>query len=546
METAIRWSPISTTEEQRFLLVDVTGCSFRHCRVESYDGKDLKYETFSRNSRVPAFRAFDWSPHNESILAVGEWSGAATVLRLDDEQSSPVVLPVRQQRPCNAVAFAKTGLLAVGLERVRNDSCLNVWDVEHRLLTSISPISSPGRSPFEPVRKFASSEGITSIKFFHGQPDTLVTGVKGACIRLYDLRDNLGNAAIQFQTTSVHNISIDPLNENYFASAGTQKDTSIQIWDRRFGTPSAAATLGSSATHNAPSGSVLEYKKAFESSAHAAPPNIWSLRYCRGQSGYLGALASNGDFKVFETRQAFTSGSNRFYAQGSSTQDGQVLEEQQLLTKRVHYVESAVDKIKSGRRESARIVAFDFTNLAGPKGMPSAVTLRGNKSIEIYELKGLPPVFAMSSAGQLVGSGFDGTAEIEVPSQPDVLVQAGLSIVKAHVRKLSLNGSVQSDKLNNRRRPNGENLPKHKDISDGKRSLSSRETHEQWFENQNLYQGSNIESAFAPSTITRRRCVQGYLFDSRKNMDIVADDTWLQDMWDWIGSKSISHVRGPC
>jgi hypothetical protein len=38
------------------------------------------------------------------------------------------------------------------------------------------------------LRKLASSEPITSIKFFKDQPDTLVTGVKGQFVRIYDLR----------------------------------------------------------------------------------------------------------------------------------------------------------------------------------------------------------------------------------------------------------------------------------------------------------------------------------------------------------------------
>ncbi|KAL8869486.1 MAG: hypothetical protein Q9174_004237 [Haloplaca sp. 1 TL-2023] len=524
-ENAIRWSPSSTLEEQRFLLVDVTGCSFRHCKVESYDGKHLRYETVSRNTRVPAFRAFDWSPHNESIFAVGEWSGAATVLRLDDEQSSPVTLPVRQQRPCNAIAFAKTGVLAVGLERVRNDACLNIWDVEHRLFTNTSPIGSPGRSPFEPVRKLASSEAITSIKFFHSQPDTLVTGVKGACIRLYDLRDNLGNAALQFLTTSVHNISVDPLNENYFASAGTQKDTTIQIWDRRFATP-VPATVGPSAS-NAQSASVIEYKRAFEGSSQAVSPSIWSLRYCRGRSGYLGALASNGEFKIFETRQNAVPEATERYDQEDWDAGGQDMEEHQLTTKRTHHVESPVDKAGRDRRETARIVAFDFTNLAGSKGMPSAISLRGDKRIEIYELKGLPPVFAISSEGQMIGSRFDHTAGDKL-AQTNALAQASMFNIRPHVTKVSSNASSRPG---SQRQPKGRISWNQKNINKLNPDFSSCERHEQWFESQD----ANILGGWPLNDATRFRCLRGYLFDCQKNMEIVAHDPWLQDMWGWIG-----------
>lgn len=184
MEAAIRWSPSSTTTEQRFLLADVTGKSFRLCKVTAFDGKNIQHEVLSTHTRVPSFRAFDWSPLDESLVAVGQSSGDATILRLGggDESQETFSFPIRSQRYCNAVAFSSHGLLAAGLDRVRNDFCLNIWDVNQRLALK-------GTKGFaEPLRKLASSEPITSIKFFRDQPDTLVAGVKGQFVRIYDLR----------------------------------------------------------------------------------------------------------------------------------------------------------------------------------------------------------------------------------------------------------------------------------------------------------------------------------------------------------------------
>ncbi|KAL8960195.1 MAG: hypothetical protein Q9183_005509, partial [Haloplaca sp. 2 TL-2023] len=385
-------------------------------------------------------------------------------------------------------------------------------------------------SSFEPVRKFASSEAITSIKFFQSQPETLVTGVKGACIRLYDLRDNLGNAALQFLTTSVHNISVDPLNENYFASAGTQKDTTIQIWDRRFATP-VPTNVGSSVS-NTQSTSVIEYKRAFEGSSQAVSPSIWSLRYCGGRSGYLGALASNGEFKIFETRQNAVFEATERYDQENWVSGGQNNEEHQLTIKRTHHVETAVDKAGRDRRETARIVAFDFTNLAGSKGMPSAITLRGDKRIEIYELKGLPPVFAISSGGRMIGSRFEHTAA-DKPAQTSALAQASIFSIRPHVNEVPLNTSSQPG---NQRQPKGRTSLKQKSTQRENRSLSSCERHEQWFEMQDiLHPDSRSYESLLLRDTTRDRCLQGYLFDCQKNMEIVAHDWWLQDMWAWIG-----------
>lgn len=539
METAIRWSPSSDTHEQRFLLVDVTGRSFSHCKVTSYDGKDLKYETLCGTRRAPLFRAFDWSPHDESIVAVGDISGSATVIRLDDSQISPIALPVRQQRPCNALAFSKTGLLATGLERVRNDFCLYIWDLSHRLSEKTSTVSSPGKSSVEPIRKLASSETITSIRFFLGQPDTLAAGVKGTCIRLYDLRENVGNSPLQFQTASVHNLAIDPLDENYLASAVTQKDTTIQIWDRRFAYPSSAASLGSGTSHSAPLGPVLEYRNAFESSSSTAQSNIWSLRYCKGKSGYLGALASNGDFRVFETKHAYHAGENHTQDQGTHTQGVQVQTERHLRTKRIHHLGPFLGP---GRPDNARIVSFDFTNLAGPKGMPSAITLRGTGSVEVYELKGRAPTYALSSDGDLVGSGIARELEPLSPTKGGSLAQLGLFQVKPSTVEPIDGLSNRLEGTDISQQPNGDKIAKAKISKENRKQLSSREMHEKWFEDRYLHHVPTISAALATLTMDRRRCLEGYLFDCEKNMKIAGDDSWQKEMWEWVGSRLQNHL----
>lgn len=191
METAIRWSPSSTTQDQRFLYVDVTGKSFKLCQVTAFDGKGLEYDVLSTHVRVPGFRAFDWSTADESLVAVGQSSGEVNILRMEGDSQESWSFPIRNQRYCNSVAFSSHGLLAGGLDKVRNDVCLNVWDVNHRIMTGNSRGGlAHDRQGAEPLRKL-SSDPITSIKFYRGQPDTLVAGVKGQFLKLFDLRGTL-------------------------------------------------------------------------------------------------------------------------------------------------------------------------------------------------------------------------------------------------------------------------------------------------------------------------------------------------------------------
>jgi WD40 repeat protein len=545
METAIRWSPSSTTLEQRFLIADVNGRAFRHCRVEKYDGTSLQYETISTHRMVPAFRAFDWSPQNEAIVAVGQWSGEATVLRIDD-QSQSLSLPIKHQRLCNAVTFSRTGLLATGLERVRNDFCLNVWDISQRPLINSSTPSS-GRVSMDPVRKLASSEAITSIKFFPSQPDVLVCGIKGASVRIYDTRDPAGNSSFQSQTTCVYNIAIDPLDENYFASAGSLKDTTIHIFDRRSGPSSTAAILGAGSAQSTQQGPILEFKKAFEAVGSSMQANIWSLRYCKGQSGCLAALASTGDYKIFETKKEYTPKGVRVEGSSQPAKDHQdyiAASPQRIFAQRIHHIEHAFDYQKHSRSEKKRIVSFDFTNLAGCRGRPCAVTLRGDQTIEIYELKGPSRDLSISPMGSLAISRARPMRNMELPItdriplpvvvrliSPSEDTSIAESIKDARARLMG-NRAVKGIRLPRRMK----NHSRKNEIEKG--HLSSREAHEALHTLQPSNVKLDMQSALSLFTVYRRRAAEGYLVDCRRNMEIVSDDPWLQDLWAWVGRTS--------
>lgn len=538
METAIRWSPSSSISEQRFLVADVNGRSFRHCRIESYNGKILRFRTLSTHHKVPAFRAFDWSPRDEAIVAVGQWSGEATVLRMDNNSQS-LSLPIKHQRLCNAVTFSKTGLLATGLERVRNDFCLNVWDISERLSSSASFGQGSGRQYLEPIRKLASSEAITSIKFFHDQPDILLCGVKGACLRVYDIRESTGNPSLQFQTSCVHNIAIDPLDENYFASAGPPKDLTVHIWDRRMAPQSTASSLGSGSSHNYQNGPIIQYKRVFDTSNSSTQPNLWSLRYCKGQSGYLGALASNGNYKIFETKKEYIPESARTKVDFNMPLDGQIVPAQQLITKRVHLVGYAFDDALS---EKNRIVSFDFTNLAGAGGMPCAITLRRDQIIDIYEMKGPSAAMSISALGSLAVSRNIARTEGSLPNHAnlDSLVSlrfpregiTAASTIKTLRVKLKTAPSVTELRPRvPRQQREGNSLR-----GDETKNLS-RKAHEALYDYHAADRKPDIRYALEFLTLSRRRCTEGYLFDCGKNEEIVSDDPWLQRLWAWIGRK---------
>lgn len=94
----------------------------------------------------------------------------------------------RFHRQCQAVAFSTQAQLAVGLERVRNDQCLYIWDLNR--LSSLDPAvpGFPNLSFEQPKLRLEPSVSVSSIKFFEDNPNTLVVGIKAQGLRIHDLR----------------------------------------------------------------------------------------------------------------------------------------------------------------------------------------------------------------------------------------------------------------------------------------------------------------------------------------------------------------------
>ena len=530
METAVRWSPHSTISEQRFLVADVNGRTFKHYGVKNYDGVELLYEALSTQRKVPQFRAFDWSPHDENLIAIGQWSGEATVLRLDDEKL--LSFPIKHQRLCNAVTFGHNALLATGLERVRNDFCLNVWDINRNTPTSPSPSSPrPGsrRQITEPLRQLASSEAVTSIKFFN-QPDVLIAGVRGACLRIYDLRENVGTPSLQLPTSCVHNIAIDLLDDNYFASAATSKDSTIQIWDRRAGVASTAGTLSSGLSEHPQQGPIISYKNPFDHNQNPLQASIWSLKYCKSQRGFLGALASTGTCLVFETKKNCGALHAPQTLQFQAAFDDLGLMPQAIVTQRIYSVGSSPYCNQSQLQDHEQIASFDFTNLGGPNGRPCAFVMRADKTVDIQELDGPPPVLTLSSLGSLAAGqprnlGKEQTAPVDSNSLDDMLQILSANEGTGLYTSPELCNATDAEPGISGRAPSG--------IGE-KKQFSSHESHERFAQSTGSV---TIAEALAQLTTIRHRCSAGYLFNCKKNVEVVAHDPWLQDLWTWIGRE---------
>ncbi|KAI5306976.1 hypothetical protein KEM56_005970 [Ascosphaera pollenicola] len=524
METAIRWSPTSTNNEQQFLYVDIAAKALKLCEVkEDRKRPILSYNVISQHSRLTSFLAFDWWPYNEALVAIGQFTGEAAIYRLDEEGANPIVFPVRSQRYCNAVTFSSQGLLASGLDKVRTDFCLNVWDVNQKLASN----DARGVRVAEPLRKLSYSEPVSSIKFFKDHADTLVAGVRGSSLKIYDLRESNGNPSLQFTTKCVNNIAIDPLDENYIASCNPGNGGHISIWDRRAGSKFSPATMASSDGQQQIS-AALDYENIIDSKS-----SIWALRFSPTKRGTLAMLSSEGDFKVFELGKEYVSEEYLSSFDRTMGHDSANAYARPIYTRNTREFPSpSFDKaeVEDGSR---RVAAFDFLNL-GSSNEAHAITVLGNRDVALYSL---PPPYrpmSLSSQGPLAYAGRaqdDTNFKIIKPSiSPPFNVSAEINNIRQRANHQPLKGFLSASPLSSL--DEAEKPPEATPLS--LIPLSRREQREKLLSTGTSGDGLPVEDALTWLSIQKLRCQEGYLPSNPRNKEIVADDAGLVEFWDWV------------
>lgn len=392
----VKWSPnpsidsfVHVNLQHRVVqLYEPTG----HARTGRFD-----YARISRHDDFPPLTTYDWSPVDPGLLAVGTGTGVVNLLKIDDNSNNFCELGLKMTRTCQAVAFNTTGLLAVGLDRVRMDQSLHIWDVS-RLPTMQRSHGGAGSSfnsnysgtngstngALEPKNRLEPSVSISSIKFFEDSPQTLVAGIKSQGLRIHDLRDP-GRVAL-FQTKCNNNLAIDYADQNYFASSALDQP-GVMIWDRRATSRPVASPIYSQAVEEdgLPWGSALRLDRVIETDsdpflAEGKHSLIRSLRYCRDHRGLLAVLSRTGQLRVLETnkeRYSYETAAAAEPAAVDAPESPQLLEVRRSHEMDPSYVDTS--------RKNSRIVSFDWLNLDSPTLQPRMVVLRANGGFDILE-----------------------------------------------------------------------------------------------------------------------------------------------------------------
>jgi len=328
----------------------------------------------------------------------------------------------------------------------------------------------------------------------------------------------------QFQTRQVHNISIDPLDENYFLSAGTAGDPTVTVWDTRFVKQRVASN------DNASGGAVLEFKPVVDNSQSAS---IWSLRYSGTKRGTFGVLANTGEFKIIELAQ--------HSHQPSETADTPFARAwaSPYYTKATHHLRYASHDKQNRQDEKERVVAYDFMTTGNPLGGQCALALHSNREVEVVRVPPIPPRINVSALEEI----YKDRTCIARPTSPYGTVAEDL--IQVQNRALGDKYDIEHD-----HKPNLSASIDRLSLSNSQRSLPllstehpSHHMHEDLLDLAFPEFKIPLSDYLAVLQAPKRRVQEGYSLDCAKNKAIVHNDPWLVDVWTLI-DRMDAHAAG--
>ncbi|KAK3659999.1 hypothetical protein LTR56_000925 [Elasticomyces elasticus] len=458
MEAAIRWSPFSTPDRRRFLVVDASDSSLTLNEVDHIGHHDVQYHRVSRYAKLPAFAAFACSPLQESVVALGHVSGNASVVRLgEDKQSSETIatFTLKQQRKCNAVDLSRQNWLAVALDKTRSDVCLNIYD-----------INKDAGDSAEPIRRLCAAEMVSSVCFFPESPQELVATTQ---------HGHAGSGNLQASSRHVNSIRISP-DGTQFATTGPTSDPSFTIWDKRWLSQATVVSFKSAA--------VLSITLAGDG---AQPLTIRDLRWSGSNPGRLAISTSTGEIQMVDFKTASHSPSLGAEYLPSNPYGGTTWESNCYVaqTRTLRSPESS----EEGRNATyGRVVGFDWVEgpEAGEDDLQKMIILEQDHEVSVINVPGFKAqaqdnniLMSDRCPSNAIGN------NLSVPDAAPIAPHVGAD----DVVKMNMTTSIP------------------------------------------LQTASKLDSS-SPSP--RERCQQSYLFDCRKNADIISGDWHLERLWEIV------------
>lgn len=304
-----------------------------------------------------------------------------------------------------------------------------------------------------------------------------------------------GGGGLQAPTRNVNNISIDPLDENYFASAGSSGDPSVTVWDKRWISPSSSNS----------NGAVLNFSPAVNVSATTT---IWSLRYSGQRRGRLAICANTGEIRVIDMLESKTLPVHNSEYLPMNPYGGSPWHANRYVS-RVRDVQRPWHQAGEDSKDSSRAIAFDWAGEEISKSEQAMLILQPSRKVEVVHVP-LADTHAEVTSRQELGTLRE---EIRVTEPRSYIASAKPMAPYEQQNRAS---TAEDPEII-------DHEPEDNSLDDGD-EIARRRSRD----------ASYVGKLLAPATMSRERCRLGYLFDCHKNIGIVAGNWQLERLWEIV------------
>lgn len=265
----------------------------------------------------------------------------------------------------------------------------------------------------------------------------------------------------------------------------------------------ASSTSSSSTSSNTSTGAVFEFKPIVNNSVKTT---VWSLRYSGQRRGRLAVCSSTGELKVIDMVEG---SSSLFHNTEYNAISGSGAWSCNRYVSETRTLEHPYHDPQRGRESKASIVAYDWVDEMTKSAQPM-IALRPSREVEILSVPFAKPIASITPRQDFSLAFHD--ISITEPRSYSEKAHQTIKAPYEQVNSISPEDFGPFDYNGEADALNGE-----ADIV----GICDRDS-------------ARLGRLLAAGTVQRERCRRGYLFDCRKNMEIVAGNWQLERLWEII------------
>ena len=199
-----------------YLSVNPTRDEITHYKVDPLDESDESISKVNTMKNFANITCLDYSESVPGMVGIGEKEGFVKIVNVLDSRMEMAVR-AKHRRCVNGLTMSNSGLIAMGLDRHKQDASLQIWDANYQ---------QAGEQVVNTTFDYCVNESIVSLKFLN---DISLITASTKFLKEIDLRAK--NPVYQHPTRLSYDIKINPFNDCQFSTYGD--DGTLAIWDRR-------------------------------------------------------------------------------------------------------------------------------------------------------------------------------------------------------------------------------------------------------------------------------------------------------------------------